>query len=77
MISRAIFLEANRTRIVIAITGLMVVVEITTGLLSHSMALLADGLAHEHARNAVSNYRNRLSLHTAARIGRTFQFSKA
>jgi cation diffusion facilitator family transporter len=33
----------RRTRIVIAITGLMMVVEITTGLLSHSMALLADG----------------------------------
>ncbi|HEY4757192.1 MAG TPA: cation transporter [Chthoniobacterales bacterium] len=33
----------RRTRIVIAIAGLMMVVEITTGLLSHSMALLADG----------------------------------
>src|SRR5205814_2752461 len=33
----------RRTRIVIAITGLMMVVEIITGLLSHSMALLADG----------------------------------
>src|SRR5438034_10515112 len=33
----------RRTRIVIAITGVMMVVEITTGLLSHSMALLADG----------------------------------
>jgi cation diffusion facilitator family transporter len=33
----------KRTRIVIAITGAMMVVEITTGLLSHSMALLADG----------------------------------
>lgn len=33
----------NRTRIVIAITGVMMVVEITAGLLFHSMALLADG----------------------------------
>src|SRR5438067_8730583 len=33
----------RRTRIVIAITGVMMAVEITTGLLSHSMALLADG----------------------------------
>src|SRR6202030_1115303 len=33
----------RRTRIVIAITGLMMVVEIAAGLLSHSMALLADG----------------------------------
>src|SRR6516164_5263714 len=33
----------SRTRIVIAITGVMMVVEITAGLLSHSMALLADG----------------------------------
>src|SRR5205085_9637057 len=33
----------RRTRIVIAITGVMMVVEITAGILSHSMALLADG----------------------------------
>lgn len=33
----------RRTRIVIAITGVMMVVEITAGVLSHSMALLADG----------------------------------
>lgn len=33
----------SRTRIVIGITGAMMVLEITTGLLSHSMALLADG----------------------------------
>lgn len=33
----------RRTRIVIAITGAMMVLEITVGLLSHSMALLADG----------------------------------
>src|SRR5882757_9405659 len=33
----------RRTRIAIAITGVMMVVEITAGLLSHSMALLADG----------------------------------
>ncbi len=33
----------RRTRLVIAITGVMMVVEITAGLLSHSMALLADG----------------------------------
>jgi cation diffusion facilitator family transporter len=33
----------RRTRIVIAITAAMMVLEITTGLLSHSMALLADG----------------------------------
>src|SRR5437588_13065997 len=33
----------RRTRIVIAITGVMMVVEIGAGLLSHSMALLADG----------------------------------
>jgi cation diffusion facilitator family transporter len=33
----------RRTRIVIAITAAMMVVEITAGLLSHSMALLADG----------------------------------
>src|SRR5437764_11522680 len=33
----------RRTRIVIAITGVMMVVAITAGLLSHSMALLADG----------------------------------
>jgi cation diffusion facilitator family transporter len=33
----------RRTRIVIAITGVMMMVEITAGLLSHSMALLADG----------------------------------
>jgi cation diffusion facilitator family transporter len=33
----------RRTRIVIAITGAMMVVEITAGLVSHSMALLADG----------------------------------
>src|SRR3989454_6942783 len=33
----------RRTRIVIAITAVMMVVEITVGLMSHSMALLADG----------------------------------
>src|SRR5258707_4743085 len=33
----------RRTRIVIAITGVMMAVEIAAGLLSHSMALLADG----------------------------------
>jgi cation diffusion facilitator family transporter len=33
----------RRTHIVIAITGIMMVVEITAGVLSHSMALLADG----------------------------------
>src|ERR1700730_16886340 len=33
----------RRTRIVIAITGVMMVVEIAAGLLSHSMGLLADG----------------------------------
>src|ERR1700737_3844671 len=33
----------RRTRIVIALPGAMMVVEITAGLLSHSMALLADG----------------------------------
>src|SRR5712691_9307252 len=33
----------RRTRIVIVITGVMMVVEITAGLMSHSMALLADG----------------------------------
>jgi cation diffusion facilitator family transporter len=33
----------SRTRMVIAITGVMMVVEITAGLLFHSMALLADG----------------------------------
>ena len=33
----------KRTRIVIAITAAMMVLEITTGILSHSMALLADG----------------------------------
>src|SRR5204863_7991954 len=33
----------RRTWIIIAITGVMMVVEITAGLLSHSMALLADG----------------------------------
>src|SRR5207237_10128251 len=33
----------RRTRIVIAITGVMMMVEITAGILSHSMALLADG----------------------------------
>src|ERR1700746_1452501 len=33
----------RRTHIVIAITGVMMVVEITVGILSHSMALLADG----------------------------------
>src|SRR5207249_6246535 len=33
----------RRTRIVIAITGVMMVLEITVGLMSHSMALLADG----------------------------------
>jgi cation diffusion facilitator family transporter len=33
----------RRTRIVIAITSVMMVVEIAAGLLSHSMALLADG----------------------------------
>jgi len=33
----------RRTRIVIGITGVMMVVEIVAGLFSHSMALLADG----------------------------------
>ena len=33
----------SRTRIVIAITAVMMVVEISAGLLFHSMALLADG----------------------------------
>ena len=33
----------KRTRIVIGITAAMMVLEITTGVLSHSMALLADG----------------------------------
>src|SRR5438093_13294559 len=33
----------RRTRIVIGITAAMMVVEITVGLMSHSMALLADG----------------------------------
>ena len=33
----------RRTRIVIGITAMMMVLEITTGIVSHSMALLADG----------------------------------
>jgi cation diffusion facilitator family transporter len=33
----------RRTRIVIGITAVMMVLEITTGIISHSMALLADG----------------------------------
>src|SRR5438309_12015917 len=33
----------RRTRIVIAVTAVMMLVEIATGLMSHSMALLADG----------------------------------
>src|SRR5207237_5311513 len=33
----------RRTRIVIGITAVMMVLEITMGLISHSMALLADG----------------------------------
>ena len=33
----------RRTRIVIGITAVMMVLEITVGLISHSMALLADG----------------------------------
>src|SRR6266436_9293465 len=33
----------RRTRIVIGITAVMMVLEITVGLVSHSMALLADG----------------------------------
>src|SRR6202047_4443236 len=33
----------RRTRIVIGITAMMMVLEITTGIISHSMALLADG----------------------------------
>src|SRR5437763_9173146 len=33
----------RRTRIVIAVTAAMMVIEITVGLMSHSMALLADG----------------------------------
>jgi cation diffusion facilitator family transporter len=33
----------RRTRIVIGVTAVMMVVEITVGLMSHSMALLADG----------------------------------
>src|SRR2546430_15091820 len=33
----------RRTRIVIVITGVMMMVEITAGILSHSMARLADG----------------------------------
>jgi cation diffusion facilitator family transporter len=38
------FTKSERcTRIVIAITGVMMIVEITAALLSHSMALLADG----------------------------------
>src|SRR6266403_1278058 len=38
------FSKAERhTRIVIGITALMMVLEITVGLMSHSMALLADG----------------------------------
>src|ERR1051325_3959060 len=38
------FSHAERhTRIVIGITGVMMVVEIVAGLMSHSMALLADG----------------------------------
>ena len=44
MILPVIFLGVSAVpRIVIAITGVMMVVEITAGLLSHSMALLADG----------------------------------
>ena len=33
----------RRTRVVIGITGVMMIVEIVAGLMSHSMALLADG----------------------------------
>src|SRR5947208_16874015 len=33
----------RRTRIVIGITAAMMIIEITVGLMSHSMALLADG----------------------------------
>src|ERR1700740_3346519 len=33
----------GRTRVVIGITAAMMVLEITTGIISHSMALLADG----------------------------------
>src|SRR5438477_2422846 len=42
-ITRGFSRGERRTRIVIAITGVMMVVEITAGILSHSMALLADG----------------------------------
>src|SRR5207244_9156076 len=41
----------RRTRIVIGITAVMMVLEITVGLISHSMALLADGW---HMRTHVS-----------------------
>src|SRR5881397_3601382 len=33
----------RRTRIVIAVTAVMMIIEIAAGLMSHSMALLADG----------------------------------
>src|SRR5260370_23616722 len=59
----------RRTRIVIGITAVMMVLEISVGLFSHSMALLADGwhmsthvsaclitaVAYYHARRNASN----------------------
>ena len=47
----------RRTHIVIAITGVMMVVEITAGLLSHSMALLAMAAAR-HSCDGVSHHRD-------------------
>lgn len=60
-----------KTIVVIAIAGVMMVVEITTGLLFGSMALLADGATAEGYKNALSHMPH--IVHTTFEIHQTVQ----
>ena len=63
----------RRTRIVIAITGVMMVVEITAGLLSHSMALLADGW--HMSTHVIAFLITAIAYHFTRRLAANEQFS--
>src|SRR6202048_710505 len=63
----------RRTRIVIAITGVMMVVEIVAGLLSHSMALLADGW--HMSTHVIAFLITAIAYHFTRRLAANEQFS--
>ena len=57
----------RRTRLVLVLTLLTMILEIAAGMVFGSMALLADGLAHGHARCRLYDYLIRLPLFPPSR----------